>query len=441
VANRGLAGLRLKAFARWTSTGGTSVGTVRAVGRFRKVCGGAYTNDPRRASGLPSGTPPCFNGSMERHYDVLVVGAGILGLAHALAASRHGLRVAVLERAAHAIGASIRNFGFITVTGQQAGLTWRRALRTRDVWTEVAPLAGIEVLQRGLLMCARRPEALRCIEEFAASPMGAGCRVIPGDALPHPLRDNLAGALESPHELRVESRSAIPLLTDWLRAERGVTLVPRVAVHDVTSGRLNSSAGSFEAPYIIVCPGADLVTLFPEAIARRRVTLCKLHMLRLAAPDWRLPAPVMSDLGLIRYLGYAGCPSLQDLRARLEAEQAEWLADGIHLIAVQSADGSLVVGDSHQYADAPDPFQPRGIDDRMLGELAAIVDLPRPEVTERWIGIYPAGPDVAFHETPMPGVRLVMVTSGTGASTGFAIAEEQIADLLDRPPPEHAREP
>jgi D-hydroxyproline dehydrogenase subunit beta len=378
---------------------------------------------------------------MERQYDVLVVGAGILGLAHALAASRQGLRVAVLEREAHAIGASIRNFGFITVTGQQAGLTWRRALRTRDVWAEVAPLAGIEVLQRGLLMCARRPEALRCIEEFAASPMGTGCRVIRGDALSHPLRDNLSGALESPHELRVESRTAIPLLTNWLRAERGIRLVPRVAVHDVATGRLNSSAGPFEAPYIIVCPGADLMTLFPDVIARRRLTLCKLHMLRLAAPGWRLPAPVMSDLGLVRYLGYADCPSLPDLRARLEAEQAEWLADGIHLIAVQSADGSLVVGDSHQYADPPDPFQPRGVDDRMLGELTAVVDLPRPEVVERWVGVYPAGPDIAFHETPTPGVRLVMVTSGTGASTGFAIAEEQIADLLGRPAPEHVRDP
>lgn len=391
--------------------------------------------------GLPSRTPACCNGGMERQYDVLVVGAGVLGLAHALAASRHGLRVAMLERDARAIGASIRNFGFITVTGQQAGLTWRRALRTRDIWAEVAPLAGIEVLQHGLLMCARRPEALRCIEEFAASPMGAGCRVIPGGALPHPLRDNLSGALESPHELRVESRTAIPLLTNWLRAERGITLLPRVAVHNVSTGRLDSSAGPFEAPYIIVCPGADLVTLFPDVIARRHVTLCKLHMLRVAAPGWRLAAPVMSDLGLIRYLGYANCPSLPDLRTRLEAEQAEWVVDGIHLIAVQSADGSLVVGDSHHYADAPDPFQPCGVDDRMLGELTAVLDLPCPEVVERWVGVYPSGPDVAFHETPMPGVRLVMVTSGTGASTAFAIAEEQIADLLDWPAPEHARDP
>jgi FAD dependent oxidoreductase TIGR03364 len=377
---------------------------------------------------------------MEGAFDCLVVGAGIIGLAHALAAARQGLRVGVLERQARAIGASVRNFGFITVTGQEAGLTWQRALRSRDVWTEVAAAAGIEVVQRGLLMCARRPEALRCLEEFAAGPMGEGCRVLWGNAIGHPLRADLLGALESPHELRVESRTAIPLLTAWLAQARGVTLLPRVAVHAVGSGVVETSAGRFGAPHIVVCPGPDLITLFPQIMARRQITLCKLHMLRVAAPGWVLPAPVMSDLGLLRYLGYAGCASLSSLRERLENEQAAWLADGIHLIAVQSADGSLVVGDSHHYAASPDPFQPRDVDDRMLAELSAVLDIPQPDVIERWVGVYPSGPDVAFHETPMPGVRLVMVTSGTGASTGFAIAEETIADLLGLPTPTHARE-
>jgi hypothetical protein len=77
------------------------------------------------------------------------------------------------------------------------------------------------------------------------------------------------------------------------------------------------------------------------------------------------------------------------------------------------------------------------VDDRILAELSAVLALPAPEVVERWTGLYPSGPDVAFRETPMQGVRLVMVTSGTGASTGFAIAEETLAELLGHPPPPH----
>ena len=50
---------------------------------------------------------------------------------------------------------------------------------------------------------------------------------------------------------------------------------------------------------------------------------CKLHMLRVdpagAAPA--LNAAVMSDLGLVRYLGYAELPEAAALKRRLEAEQ------------------------------------------------------------------------------------------------------------------------
>jgi FAD dependent oxidoreductase TIGR03364 len=360
-------------------------------------------------------------------YDLAVVGAGIVGLAHALVAARAGLSVIVVERDARAVGASIRNFGFVTVTGQQAGLTWQRARRARDVWAEVASKAGIPVVHRGLLVAARRPEAAAVLEEFAAGPIGEGCRMLHGADLPAPLRRDLVAAMHSPHELRVEPRTAIPALAAWLAAEHGVRILWSTAVRGVEPGVLDTTAGRIAAARIVVCPGTDLVTLFGAAIARRQTTLCKLHMLRVAAPGFTLPAAVMSDLGLVRYLGYADSPSLAALRARLEAEQAAELADGIHLIAVQSADGSLVVGDSHHYGAAHDPFQPEAVDALILRELSAVLDLPDPRVTERWIGIYPSGPETAFHETVMPGVQLVMVTSGTGMSTAFALAEDVLA--------------
>ena len=57
--------------------------------------------------------------------------------------------------------------------------------------------------------------------------------------------------------------------------------------------------------------------------------------------------------------------------------------------------------------------------------------LPGPVVRERWIGTYASAPDrLMLVDRPLPGVRLVTITSGTGASTSFAIAEEVIDDLL-----------
>jgi len=374
-------------------------------------------------------------------FDIAIVGAGIVGLAHALAALRHGLRVAVIDREARAVGASVRNFGFITVTGQQAGATWRRARRTRDVWAEIAAQAGIAIHQRGLLMVARRPEAMDVLEDFAAGPMGAGCLLLDAALLRQTmpaLAPGLAGALQSPHEVRVDSRDAVPRFAAWLEA-RGVRFLRGCAVRGVETGIVSHAAGRILARHVVVCPGPDLVSLYPEVMARRGITLCKLHMLRLADPGVRFPAPLMSDLGLVRYLGYRG-PRLPALRARLVAEQPAHLADGIHLIAVQHTDGSLVVGDSHHYDASPDPFQPQDVDARMLEEFTAVTGLRAPEVTERWIGIYPSGPDTAFTEAVADGVRLVMVTSGTGASTAFAIGEETVAELLGLPRPPHMRE-
>ena len=89
-------------------------------------------------------------------YDVVVVGAGIVGLAHAWMAAQRGLRVAVLEKHSRCTGASVRNVGFITVTGQRAGDTWRRAMRSRDLWAEVAPQAGIPICHQGLIVVGQR---------------------------------------------------------------------------------------------------------------------------------------------------------------------------------------------------------------------------------------------------------------------------------------------
>ena len=371
-------------------------------------------------------------------YDLAVVGAGICGLAHALAAARRGLKVIVLDRDAQANGASIRNFGFITVTGQQQGECWRRAMRSRDVWAEIAAAADIPILQRGLLVAARRPEALAVLEAFAATEMGQDCTLLmPSQAAERsPVLGPVEGALLSPHELRVESREAIPRLAAWLAEAHGVAFSYRTTVSGVEEGMLATSQGPVRAEAIAICPGDDFGTLLPDRIAAYGLQRCKLHMMRLAAPSTPLPQPIMSDLGLVRYLGYAELPEAAALRRRLETEQGEHLANGVHLIAVASGDGSLVVGDSHHYAATPDPFAPQHVDELILDEFRAVLpgyaDLP---VIERWIGTYASADDrLALVDRPADRIRLAIITSGTGASTSFAIAEEVIGELFGAQP-------
>ena len=74
-------------------------------------------------------------------YDVAIVGGGIIGLAHAVAARKRGLSVVVIERSSGVLGASIRNFGHICLTGQ-AGQALEYAELSRPLWIELAREPG-----------------------------------------------------------------------------------------------------------------------------------------------------------------------------------------------------------------------------------------------------------------------------------------------------------
>jgi FAD dependent oxidoreductase TIGR03364 len=365
--------------------------------------------------------------------DLAIIGGGIVGLGHAIAGVRRGLKVVVIEREARPIGASIRNFGFVTVTGQGRGATWRRAKRSAQVWAEIAPLAGIAVEHRGLAVLAQRPEAVDVLEAFLATEMGEDCELLTTEEargrFPELDARTLAGALWSPHDLRVESRTAVPKLIAWLE-KQGVTFQFSTAARAVFGSRIETAYGEVEASAVIVCPGDDINTLFPNIIAEHQVTRCILQMLRLESPGFRLTGAVMSDLSLVRYEGYAALPQSAPLRARLEEEQSAHLANGVHLIVVQSADGSLVVGDSHHYGPAPEPFASHAVERLILEECQAMIGVC-PPVRERWTGTYASAPGGdMFRAAPEAHVRLVVVTSGTGASTAFAIAEETLTDVF-----------
>ncbi|MDD0813524.1 TIGR03364 family FAD-dependent oxidoreductase [Curvibacter sp. HBC28] len=365
--------------------------------------------------------------------DLLVVGAGIVGLAHAYQAAKRGLRVVVVERDAMCIGASIRNFGFVTVTGQKAGPSWARARRSRDIWAELAPLAGIEVLHQGLWLRAERPAAHAVLEAFMRTEMGEHCALLsPAEAAQrHPAlqTDGLQSVLYSPHELRVESRSAIPLLTRWLAEHLGVQFRFGETVQSVQTPVVETSRAQYRAERVVVCTNAELHGLFAPQWTPHNIRLCQLQMLRVRPqPGFQLQGSVMGDLSLVRYEGYCELPEAAPLRAQLQREEAACLQHGIHLIVVQSADGTLVVGDSHHYGPVLPPFALEEVDQLILRQLRAALHLTQAEVTERWVGTYPSSatePCVVL--APDAQTRLVTVTSGTGASTAFGLAEEVFA--------------
>lgn len=362
--------------------------------------------------------------------DLTIVGSGVVGLACAWAGVQRGLKVAVIERDKQCVGACIRNFGLITVTGQGRGDTWRRARRSRDVWAELAPRAGIEVLHQGLMVLARRPEGEQALQQLLAQPEGQGLSWLDAQALreqaPHLALEGVLGALHSPGEFRIETRLALEQLRLYLHA-CGVRFQMGQAVQQVGRGVVHTAHGQHHAGHVLVCPGPDLRSLCPKVFERHRTRLSQLHMLRVRPPaGYVLPVAVMGELSLVRYRGYSDMPAAAALAQRLHAEQPAELAEGVHLIIVQSADGSLVVGDSRHNGHSMPPFASVQVGTLSLAEIQRLLCLPHFEVVTRWSGNYPSADNDAFFETAEPGVEVISVTSGTGMSTAFGLAEEWI---------------
>lgn len=368
-------------------------------------------------------------------FDVLVVGAGIVGLAHAYEAVRKGLTVCVVDRDAACVSASIRNFGFVTVTGQGAGDTWRRARFARDVWAEIAPQAGIRVVHEGLNLVATRDKSVDVLNAFMKTAMAhsVGCSLwSPEEAARHApeLKLNQAKAvLHSPIDLRVESREAIGQLTRWLAEAHGVVFRFGEAVLEIATPKVVTAKATLHAERVVVCTNADIHGLYSELFAKHQVRLCQLQMLRVQPQaGFKLNASVMGDLSLVRYHGYSQLPEAQPLLQELQQEEGASLDNGIHLIVVQSADGSLVVGDSHHYGAAVGPFAHDAVDELMLRHMREALHISDYRVAERWVGIYPSAPKTdCFIEAPDDATRVAVVTSGTGASTGFGVAHDTFA--------------
>jgi len=376
-------------------------------------------------------------------YDLLVVGAGIVGLAHAYEASKRGLTVAVVEKNSRCVGASIRNFGFITVSGQSSRDTWRRAMYSRHVWHEITQKAGIPIIHNGSWVVCNRPEAFDVAHAFLKTEMGEDCALFSSDdfsALPtlgfkniDSLRlKQIAGLLYSPYEFRVESKEAIPQLANYLENTIGVDFYWKTEVLSIDGSSVHASNNQFDAQRIVVCPGAELTGIAKPYIEKHDLKLCTLQMLRIQVQEgFILPGSVMTDNSLARYLGWSELPEAKALKERIAIEMPEYVKEGIHLIVVQSADGSLVVGDSHRYGSSENVFASDKIEQLIIALMYRVLSITEHTVIERWTGVYPVSNAFdALIEKVSPTMRVVIVSSGTGASTAFGLAKDNFDEWL-----------
>ena len=115
--------------------------------------------------------------NMDRNADIAIVGAGIVGLAHAYMALRKGLRVVLFEREQYAVGASVRNFGLLWAIGQPPGEHLDRAIRSRKHWQTIMKETGLWLNNNGSLHLAYHDDELSVLQEFVETCGASGYNV------------------------------------------------------------------------------------------------------------------------------------------------------------------------------------------------------------------------------------------------------------------------
>ncbi|MCW5298864.1 TIGR03364 family FAD-dependent oxidoreductase [Herbaspirillum lusitanum] len=371
------------------------------------------------------------------HIDVAVVGAGILGLAHAFAAVKRGLRVVVFERSSTPIGASIRNFGMGLVTGQPPGVMLGLAKQSRALWLHLAQRANFSAREAGTLLFARTAAEHAVLEEFMivrARQHGYDASLLEGaqlDALYGGRFRHHRSALHGTQDLQLYSREAVPALVCYLQSQ-GVQFHFNTLVREARDGHLSTTAGEFRAERTIVCSGHDYQTLFADKLGEMNLKVCRLQMLR-AAPQERLPLThaVLTGLSCTHYGAFSDLPSAAGVHAEIEAQYPVLNRHGIHLLVSPTPYQELIIGDSHYYGvDAP-PFNNEEIDQLMIGLAEETLGV-KLNVLERWQGVYGSKGPGPFSATPIDGkTTVVLMHTGIGMSVGLALGERVIGALLD----------
>jgi FAD dependent oxidoreductase TIGR03364 len=362
---------------------------------------------------------------------IVVIGGGVLGTMHAVAARRRGYEVVHLEREAEARGASVRNFGLVWVSGRRAGGELALALRARELWTALgAAVPGLHFRPAGSLTLATDDAELRVLKEAAALPDAAqrGFELLdPGSvrAANPALRGELAGGLLCREDAIVEPRLVLPALRAYL-AGPGYEWRPGREVTEIAPNAVRDHTGAWhQCDLVVLCPGATftgVVGRYLTSLARDGVRRVRLQMMQTAPMAERLTTAV-ADGDSLRYYPAYDLPGRSLLPPQAPvAEQAR-----AQLLMVQRADGGLTIGDTHEY-DEPFAFD---VDsdayDHLQARAEALLGTPIPRVQRRWAGVYSevsTGSALYHRSEPEPSVVLVTGPGGRGMTCAPAIAEE-----------------
>lgn len=384
----------------------------------------------------------------DEKYDLIVVGSGILGTFHAYHALRAGLKVLLLEKDNYPVGATVRNFGQAVPSGM-VDQWFRYGARGLEVYQSLQKEFDISVRNNGSVYIASDEDEQQLIHELKEhyDTVGYTCKLLSAtDVLakyPALKSSYVKEGLFFPQEVSVEPDRMIYKVHAYMREQfRQLTLLynsPVISCENSTIGvSVKTSNGSvYAGEKVVICNGNEFKLLFPEIYSKSGQVVSKLQMLRtMPMPEVQLEGNILTGLTIRRYESFETyCPSFNTISTPDHyRELQEW---GIHILFKKAVDGSFIIGDSHEYADA-NQLDDLGfrisdyINQLMLNEAARIANFDVHKISSSWAGYYPQHPDKNIVEIDVTESILIRTCiGGKGMTAGIGYTEESVKKIFN----------
>jgi FAD dependent oxidoreductase TIGR03364 len=364
---------------------------------------------------------------------VVIVGGGIVGTMHAVEARRRGWEVVQLERDPEPRSASVRNFGMIWISGRAPGRELAAALASRHRWSELgAEIDDIGFRPDGSLTCVEDDDEMAVLEQVMArsDAQRRDIELLDGDAARriNPLvGPHVIAALWCRSDAKVEPHRTLPAIRAHLGHDRYSFLAGVEARSIDPIGVVDHTGHRHGGDLVIVCPGASADGVAAELLQGAPLRRVRLQMMATAPLGDALPT-MLADADSLRYYPGFDVPARADLRPP-DPVVEEF---GIQLLVAQRLDGSLTIGDTHEYVE---PF-PVGVDARpeqhLRARLGRILGRAAPSIARRWAGVYcQCTDDRLWYREHRDGVVVVNGPGGRGMTLSAAMGVDTFAAVVD----------
>ena len=384
---------------------------------------------------------------MENKFDAIIIGGGILGTFHAYHAMEMGLKVCLVEKDAYPKGATTQNFGQVVPSGMNT--KWQKYGReSLRIYKDIQSKFDITIRKNGSIYLASNDEEEQLLVELRAinNDNGYPSKMLTKNEClsryPGLKKNYVRAGLFFPEEVTVEPRTMIHKLQEFLRVTKGFDMrMGFLAISCEQNGEwveVKSATGdSIWGKKVIICNGSDFKNLYPEVFANSDMEVSKLQMMQTKPQgNYELKGSILTGWSIRRYEAFHECPSYTLVKQNEPEDslQKKW---GVHILFKQAADGSVILGDSHQYADAAH-MEDLGydldmdIDNFMLGEAQKIIDLPTYQIQRRWYGMYAQckNSDI-FQKTMDDHIHIVTGIGGKGMTGSAGFAKQNIATIFN----------